>query len=129
MKEFENGAQLVLHDAFVTDAELNITEPSYFAVHSSNASFISNIVRNSFVGCCMAFRRELLDFCLPFPENLPMHDWWIALAAMKKHKKTVLLDKPLIYWRRHGETVTGKASTFAQKLRWRVKIVSDLIKL
>lgn len=129
MKAIENGADLVLHDAFVTDADLNVTEPSYFAVHSSNASFVSNIVRNCFVGCCMAFRRELLDFCLPFPADVPMHDWWIALAAMKKHKKVVLLNKSLIYWRRHGETVTGRKNSFAKMLEWRIKIISELIKL
>ncbi len=129
MNEIKNGAELVLHDASSTDAALNITDESYFSSHGSNASFAGNIMRNSFVGCCMAFTKELLHETLPFPEELPMHDWWIALVAMKKNRKTVLLRKPLILWRRHGDNVTGGKTSFAQKLIWRLKIVSSLARI
>ncbi len=129
LKEISNGADLVLHDASVTDSELNITETSYFAVHSSNASFFSNMARNSFVGCCMAFTKEVLQESLPFPAALPMHDWWIALVALKKKRKVVLLRKPLIKWRRHSETVTGKKTSLTQKIMWRVNILLSLIKI
>ncbi len=129
MNEFKNGADLVLHDAGVTDSALNITEPSYFAVHGSNASFLGNMARNSFVGCCMAFTKEVLHESLPFPEALPMHDWWIALVAMKKKRKVVLLEKPLIKWRRHSGTVTGKKTSLLQKIIWRVNILLSLMKV
>lgn len=128
MNEFKNGADLVLHDAAVTDSALNITEPSYFAVHGSNASFLGNMARNSFVGCCMSFTKEVLHESLPFPEALPMHDWWIALVAMKKKRKVVLLGKPLIKWRRHSGTVTGKKTSLLQKIMWRVNILLSLMK-
>ena len=129
MKEISSGSDLVLHDAAVTDSDLNITEPSYFAVHGSNASFFGNMARNSFVGCCMAFKKEVLHECLPFPEGLPMHDWWIALVAMKKKRNVVLLSKPLIKWRRHSETVTGKKTSLLQKIMWRVNILLSLMKV
>ena len=129
MKEISDGADLVLHDAAVTDSDLNITEPSYFAVHGSNASFFGNMARNSFVGCCMAFRKEVLHECLPFPEALPMHDWWIALVAMKKKKKVVLLPEPLIKWRRHSGTVTGRKTSLLKKITWRFNILLSLMKI
>lgn len=129
MNEFSCGADLVLHDAAVTDARLNITEPSYFAVHGSNASFFGNMAKNSFVGCCMAFTKEVLHESLPFPEALPMHDWWIALVALKEKRKVVLLSKPLIKWRRHSETVTGKKTSLLQKIMWRVNILSALLRI
>lgn len=129
MKEFSGGADLVLHDASVTDSDLNITEPSYFAVHGSNVSFFGNMARNSFVGCCMAFTKEVLHESLPFPEALPMHDWWIALVAMKKKRKVVLLSEPLIKWRRHSETVTGRKTSLLQKIMWRVNILLSLVKI
>ncbi|MBQ2846853.1 MAG: glycosyltransferase family 2 protein [Clostridia bacterium] len=129
MKEIRNGAQLVLHDASSTDADLNITDESYFSSHGSNTSFLGNIARNSFVGCCMAFTRSVLEESLPFPEELPMHDWWIALVALKKNRKTVLLKKPLILWRRHGGNVTGGKTSFMQKISWRLKIVSSLARI
>lgn len=129
MKEIQSGADLVLHDAAVTDSALNITEPSYFAVHGSNASFFGNIIRNSFVGCCMAFKKETLLASLPFPEGLAMHDWWIALVALKKNQKVVLLDKPLIKWRRHDSTVTGGKTSLWQKIKWRLNIVLSLARI
>ncbi len=129
MKEIKNGADLVLHDAAVADSALNITEPSYFAIHGSNSSFSGNIIRNSFVGCCMAFRKETLLASLPFPEGLAMHDWWIALVAMKKKQKVVLLDKPLIKWRRHDSTVTGGKTSFWQKIKWRLNIILSLARI
>ncbi len=126
MNEIKSGADLVLHDASVTDANLNITEPSYFAIHSSNNSFVKNIIKNSFVGCCMAFTKEVMNESLPFPRKLPMHDWWIALLALKKHRKVVLLNKPLILWRRHGDNVTGGKTSAYQKIIWRLRILLSL---
>ena len=129
MNEISNGADLVLHDASVTDADLNVTEPSFFAVHGSNASLSKNLVRNSFVGCCMAFNRKVLEASLPFPKDLAMHDWWIALVALKKKFNVVLLNEPLIKWRRHGGTVTGGKTGIMQKIMWRVNIILSLAKV
>ena len=64
----EAGALLVLHDACVTDADMHPLEPSFFAVHGSKPGFGANLIRNSFMGCCMAFRRELCGAILPLPE-------------------------------------------------------------
>lgn len=127
--EIKGGAQLVLHDSSVTDADLNITDESYFSSHGSNASFANNLLKNSFVGCCMAFTRELMLETLPFPKELPMHDWWIALVALKKKRKTVLLCKPLILWRRHGDNVTGGKTSLVQKIIWRLKMISSLARI
>lgn len=127
MAEFENGAQLVMHDASITDADLNVTNPSCFSVHGANASMCKNLLKNTFVGCCMAFTKDLLSETMPFPEGIAMHDWWIALVALKKKRKTVLIEKPLILWRRHGENVTGNKTTTAQKISWRLKMLSALM--
>lgn len=129
MEEISNGADLVLHDAYVTDSDLNITEPSYFKIHGSNASFFGNIARNSFVGCCMAFTKQAMLDSLPFPKALAMHDWWIALVALKKKRNIVLLSKPLIKWRRHSATVTGGKTSLFQKIKWRVNILLALNKI
>ena len=129
MKQIENGAQLVLHDASITDADLNVTAPSCFDIHGANDSFAKNFVKNTFVGCCMAFTKELLDQTLPFPEGIAMHDWWIALVALKRKQKTVLINKPLLLWRRHGDNVTGGKTSAVQKIRWRVNMLLSLARI
>ena len=70
----------------------------------------------------MAFTKEVLEASLPFPD-VPMHDWWIALLAMKEGFSVKLIDSPLILWRRHGENVTGGKTGALQKIRWRMSII------
>lgn len=115
----EQGALLVLHDACVTDAELRPSEPSFFLAHGSKPGFWRNLTRNSFMGCCMAFRRELCPAVLPFPTDIPMHDQWIGLIATRLGR-VVFLEEPLLYYRRHGGNVSGGRTHFAAKLRWRL---------
>ena len=125
--EFEKGAELVLHNAMVTDKELKITDTSFFKSHGTKTGYFSNILKNSYMGCCMAFRKELKEKILPFPENLPMHDQWIGLLA-EKTGKVSLVEKPLILYRRHGENMTGGKTSLKQKLMWRLSIVQKVSK-
>ncbi|HIT53716.1 MAG TPA: glycosyltransferase family 2 protein [Candidatus Fimivicinus intestinavium] len=122
----ENGALLVLHDACVTDADLHPVEPSFFAAHGSKPGLWSNLLRNSFMGCCMAFRRELCRAILPFPEDIPMHDQWIGLIATRRGH-VAFLKEPLLLYRRHGGNVTGGSASFAARLRWRWKLSARLL--
>ncbi len=123
---FENGATLVLHNAYVTDKDLNITDYSFFALRGSKPGFLRNIVKNSYMGCCMAFDRSLLKKILPMPQHLPMHDQWIGLMG-EKYGKVAFLDAPLIYYRRTGNNVTGGETTTKQKLQWRRYLIRRLI--
>lgn len=125
--EFDRGADLVLHDARVTDEALQTVAPSYFALHHSRPGFMRNFVRNSYMGCCMAFRRSVLQKSLPFPDGIPMHDQWIGLVA-EKNAVVRFLPRPLIAYRQHGGNVTGGRTGIAQKLRWRIALFRAWIK-
>lgn len=62
---------------------------------------ISQFVRNDFIGCCMCFRRRILEAALPFPSWISMHDWWLGSVAVSFGE--VRFDpKPGIIYRRHG---------------------------
>lgn len=122
----EQGALLVLHDACVTDADMHPVEPSFFAIHGSKPGFWNNLIRNSFMGCCMAFRRELCVAVLPFPADIPMHDQWIGLIATRLGRVT-FLEEPLLFYRRHGGNVTGGGTSFSTKLRWRLLLAYRLL--
>lgn len=126
MRVLEGGAMLVLHDARVTDGELNEICASFFSEHGSKTGFLRNFAYNSYMGCCLAFRRELLTKALPFPDNLPMHDQWLGLTA-ERFYKTALLNEALILYRRHGGNVTSKKTGLAKKLSWRVSLLKALL--
>jgi len=122
---FDAGATLVLHNAYVTDRDLNITDYSFFALRGSKPGFVRNIVKNSYMGCCMAFDRRLLKKIMPMPKYLPMHDQWIGLMG-EVYGKVTFLDAPLIYYRRTGSNVTGGETTTKQKLQWRRYLLKRL---
>ena len=121
----EAGALLVLHDACVTDADMHPLEPSFFAVHGSKPGFGANLIRNSFMGCCI--RRELCGAILPLPEGIPMHDQWIGLIATRLGR-VVFLEEPLLFYRRHGGNVSGGKTSVSTKLRWRLSLVNQLLR-
>ena len=81
MKAIENGADVVLHDAMMTDGELNVTDESFFSLNGSKRGFVRNFLKNSYMGCCMAFRRDFEPAFMPFPKDLAMHDWWIGTPS------------------------------------------------
>ena len=125
MDAFDAGATLVLHNAYVTDKDLNITDYSFFALRGSKPGFVRNIVKNSYMGCCMAFDRKLLKKIMPMPKHLPMHDQWIGLMG-EMYGKVTFLDAPLIYYRRTGNNVTGGKTSAGQKLQWRRYLLKRL---
>lgn len=125
-EEFKNGAMAVLHDAKVTDENLNVVEESFFKLNGSAPGFWKNIKKNSYMGCCMAFDATMKRFILPFPNNLPMHDQWIGLKA-EQNGKVVFLDTPYLLYRRNDDSLTGNPTSFAQKLKWRINIMRDTI--
>lgn len=124
----QTGALLVLHDAEVVDGELHPLQPSFFLLKGTRTGFWRNFVKNSYIGCCMAFRAELLPFILPFPQTLPMHDQWIGLRAEKKGS-VALLRKPLLKYRRHGDNVSGDThASVTQMIKWRLQLLRALNK-
>ncbi|MDD5016807.1 MAG: glycosyltransferase family 2 protein [Eubacteriales bacterium] len=124
----DDNALMVIHDCTLIDSEGNIIGPSFFGGRFTS-SVIQNIIKNRFIGCCMAFRIELLDTALPFPKNLPMHDQWLGMVASKAGS-VVYIDEPLLYYRRHSETMTGrKKSSIFMMIKWRVNILTDYLKL
>lgn len=97
---------LVVSDAIVVDANENVIHDSLMSLLNSGKGMLKNFVKNTYVGCCMAFRRDLLKVVLPFPSNIPMHDNWIGLCSECKRKRIVFSDKPLILYRRHGDNAS-----------------------
>jgi len=97
----------VMHDCSVTDPDLNVVVPSLFAERHSRPKLFKNVMRTSFCGSCMAFKKDLLRYILPFPKKMPVYyDEWIGLMALK-HSKAIFLDEKLLLWRRYGGSASG----------------------
>lgn len=98
-------AAVVVHDAIVFEGEdpKKVVMDSFFAFRGSRAGVLKNIAKNSYIGCCMAFRRELKRIILPIPAPIEMHDQWIGVLGDYFAGKSCFLHKPLLLYRRHGD--------------------------
>ncbi len=103
----ERSVYLVVHDARVMDTGLSrVLMESFFAYRNSKAGVFNNLLKNRYMGCCMAFRSELAEKFLPIPRDIPMHDQWIGLISDAFYGKSVFLHETLLYYRRHAEAVS-----------------------
>ena len=113
---------LVLHDCYVSDDKLNITEHSFFEFRKSKPGIIHNLIRNGYVGACMAFKREVLAYSLPIPKSLLVyHDGWIALLV-EFNGSVSFLPSQLIYFRRHSTNASPSAARSKFSRLYQLKI-------
>lgn len=121
---------LVLSDAYIVDSNGRVLHDSFYKINGSKKGFLKNIIKNSYLGCAMAFNRKTLEACLPLPSNIPMHDWWIGLVA-ETHGRVVHLDEKFINHRRHSNNTsfTGEVSqySFFKKIYFRLIITFKII--
>lgn len=97
---------LVVTNSFVTDENLNIINDSFFSIYKSGPGILKNLISNSYYGSCMAFNKKILNASLPFPRNREIgFDLWLGMTA-EIVGKVKFIDKPLLLYRRHNETVT-----------------------
>lgn len=123
---------LVVHDARRIDADGNFLGDTLFARRGFGGGLATNLWRNRFTGCCMAFRTSLLRQALPFPRHIPMHDQWLGLVALR-HGNVAWLDTTLLEYRVHAgnATATGGGRPPASPVRrllWRLQALQALVR-
>lgn len=129
MSDLLRDCDLVVSDCSIIDDTGRIVLPSFFAQRRSGSGFWKNIYKNSYLGCCMAFRSQVLQWALPFPSNIPMHDMWLGLIA-QMYGTTRFCPEKLSHYRRHSENVTPDINqsrfTHFQKVNFRFILLHRL---
>jgi glycosyltransferase involved in cell wall biosynthesis len=129
VKYYLKKYDVVLSDAKIIDENGKEISQSFFELSGSKSGFIKNLVKNTYLGCAMAFNRRVLEKALPFPKDLPMHDWWIGLVA-ELYGNTYFIEDKLISYRRHGNNLssTGAKSqnSVFKKIILRIIMVKNL---
>lgn len=123
----------VISDANVTDGNLTETCHSFFQLNrTKSGKWYNLLIKNGYLGCCMAFRKELLDVAIPFPEDTPMHDIWLGNVAAFKFN-VCFIPQSLILFRRHGHNSSSTArkstSSLKEKINFRYAICKGLLNL
>jgi glycosyltransferase involved in cell wall biosynthesis len=90
---------------------------------------VRNLWKNGYIGCCCAFRRQVLEAALPFPDEIAWHDWWLGLVAEALFSSRFIEGKWIRY-RRHGNNVSSTSgpsnSSLKRKIRMRWRLASAL---
>lgn len=98
---------LVIHDAEVFNSSTKeIIYDSFFKFRNSKSGLLNNFIKNSYIGCCMAFNAELKEKIIPIPEDIDMHDQWIGLIVEIERGKPLFIKEKLLKYRRHGNNVS-----------------------
>ncbi len=121
----------VVHDVAVVDEAGNIMMPSFFHFRGSRSGVWKNLLKNSYLGCAMAFRGEMKEKILPIPTDpgIPdqWHDQWIGLLC--DCYGDVFFDQRVLgHYRRHGENKSSfHHGSVKQMLYSRIKMALLLI--
>jgi glycosyltransferase involved in cell wall biosynthesis len=133
-KVFKLSTLLDKYDLVASDCEL--VDHSLNAVRAELKNFkpkkglLRNLIRNSYMGCCMAFRREVLEKAIPFPKDIPMHDVWIGLVSELYFESIMIPDKLVLHRiHQHNATSTGLVSQLTLRIKFmnRYRILKNLI--
>ena len=131
MPYLKKQCDLVVSDCKVVDADLNVISDSFYSCRLSGSGFWKNLIKNTYLGCCVAFKKDVLSYVLPFPKNIAMHDIWIGLSV-ELHGFSLFLTRPLMLYRRHGANASfgGDRSeySFSYKIKYRLYMLFYLLK-
>jgi hypothetical protein len=118
-----SGTPLLVHsDLTVVDDALRVIHPSFMRHqrirHEDVAPLNTLLVQNFVTGCTCLLNRPLAEACLPLPESIIMHDWWIALCAAACGA-IHYLDQPTLLYRQHGRNEVGAVGFWSTLNIWR----------
>jgi hypothetical protein len=118
---------LVISNGEMIDASgQSLSQPLHASEHFF-PGLVANLIKNRYQGSTMAFRREILEAALPFPDGIPMHDSWIGLVNAVIGR-TVYLPDRLVFYRQHECNLTSRNhGTFSRMIGQRWVLAKNLL--
>lgn len=131
--EHLKNSYLVVSDCKIINGNNELIYDSYYELRNIKKSFLGNIIKFSFLGCCLVFRSDILKKAMPFPPNREYctHDNWLFLVGSCFFKHKVLSDKLILYRRHESNVSTGgfyTNKTMWFKIKYRLYLCFYLIK-
>ncbi len=117
MKALENN-DLILHEFEHIDLQGNVIREKHYAGRFRPRNYF--LRRGMHYGCAMAFRRCVLDYALPFPGHLLLHDYWIGILS-ESLGRFAFIEEPLIQYRIHEQNTSTTNNTFLYKVCYRAR--------
>lgn len=124
MRQLENGEDIpaMVHtDLRVVDDSLEEISPSFWKYSNLDGTRLALnqlLVQNVVTGCTMMINRPLAELAArDIPDEIIMHDWWLALIA-SVCGRTGCLPEPTIDYRQHGSNSVGAKDVHSANYLW-----------
>ena len=122
----EQAPDLIVHNCRDFD-DIGLAGESLFEKYRTGPGKLKNLIRSRCSGCCIAFKREMIDLILPIPVN-EGYDHWISVLA-EFCGKVSYIDEELLLHRLHSDNVTPAEHRQLPVVIWsRMLLIRDLIK-
>ncbi len=121
MTEALQNCDIAISDCKIVDSSLSVIEESKFDKYPPSSRILPSIIGNTNIGCCFAFRRQVLNKVLPFPDYGVAQDWWIS-ALGNLYFKLEYIREPLMLYRRHNSTVSATAGHSCYSIKDKIAI-------
>lgn len=110
---------LVVSNCLIINDKREVLCQSFFDKFNCGSGFFKNLIKNSYLGCCMAFKREIFSYILPFPAKIAMHDIWIGLSV-ELNGVSCFLNEPLVLYRRHADNASPTSEKSKLPISYRI---------
>jgi rhamnosyltransferase len=101
---------LTYSDMEVVDVDLHRIHHSFMLYqrqrHEPQDPIHVLLTQNFVAGCTVAINRQLLEFASPIPDEIHLHDWWLAVCAAACGRISYI-DEPLVRYRQHSLNQVG----------------------
>lgn len=115
---------LVFTNLNVVNEDLGLIHPSMFNLFQYSPEKLRHnlIIQNMVTGCTTILNRKLVELSLPFPNDLLIHDHWLALCATYGGDINYL-KQPTILYRQHDRNLIGARKQGLLIKVWNLKSV------
>lgn len=117
---------IVMSNFSIIDENDKISKEVFYNTSPISKHLLVNIIRSHFLGCCMAFKKNVLDYCLPFPKKLIGHDYWIGCLGTHKFN-FYFIPTPLHFYRRSTDNVSTSTGKSNNSILYRIKYRFDFL--
>ncbi len=117
---------VVLHDCLYVTSSLRPMNRR-LSDRGLRAGSFYNLVKNSYQGSCMGFRRSVIPAILPIPEGIAMHDQWIGIIG-NIVGGTYIMKERLMLYRQHEGNSSSDRLPILRKLRYMFIMAMELQK-
>lgn len=119
---------VIMHDGYICNENNDVIESdnTIFIKRKARHGVFPNIIKSTYYGCCMAFRRSFLQKYMPLPDNLLAYDQFLGLCAERIHS-VMFIDKPYIKHRYHNANQSNRQPLYKQ-IKYRFVIIIQFIR-